>query len=161
MKRKSNPRATPGRRTVTPLDAHLGYWLRRVSNHFSHALSLKLEDRGVSLAEWIVLRELYNGDRRPSALAEKLGLTRGAISKLAERLSANLMITQEADTRDGRGRMLALTGLGRATVEVLAVLVDETDKEFFGDLDPDTRALIVSTLRNIVRRRGLRAAPAD
>lgn len=161
MKRRFNPWATPRRRTVPPLDAHVGYWLRRASNHLSHSLSLKLENIGVSLAEWIVLRELYDGDRRPSALAERLGLTRGAISKLAARLVASLMITQEADTGDGRGQMLAITDLGRATVRVLAVVVDETDQEFFGDLDPDTRVLLVSTLREIVRRRGLRAAPVD
>lgn len=159
--RKFNPWSRPRRGAVSPLDAHLSYWLRRVSSEVSHSLSRKLEDKGITLAEWIVMRELYDGDRRPSALAEKLGLTRGAISKLAERLVANLMITQEADTRDGRGQMLALTGLGRTTVSVLTTLVDENDKEFFGDLDADTRALILSTLREIVRRRGSRAVPAD
>ncbi len=139
---------------VTPLDTHLGYWLRRASNQISHALSVQLEDKGVTLAEWVVLRELYDGDRRPSALADKLGLTRGAISKLAERLVANLMITQQVDTEDGRGQMLALTGLGRSIVQVLTVIVDENEKEFFGDLDPGTRALMLSTLREIIRRRG-------
>lgn len=57
--------------------------------------------------------------------------------------------------------MLAITGLGRTTVQVLTVIVDETDKEFFGYLDPRTRELLVSTMREIVRRRGLRAVQAD
>ena len=161
MKRKFNLTSSPRRPTASRLDGHVGYWLRYASNQVSQALSRKLEDKGVTLAEWVVLRELYDGDRRPSALAEKLGLTRGAISKLAARLVANLMITQQASPGDGRAQMLSLSDLGRATVRVLAVLVDENDKEFFGDLDPDTRALIVATMREIVRRRGLRAVPAD
>lgn len=161
MKRRFNHWAPPRRQTVSPLDAHLGYWLRRVSNQVWHSLRLKMEDKGITLAEWVVLRELYDGDRRPSAVAEKLGVTRGAISKLSERLVASLMITQKADARDGRRQMLALTDLGRAIVFVLAVAVEENEKEFFGDLDPDTRALIVSTLREIIRRRGLGAAPMD
>lgn len=146
-------RRTLARPPVSPLTAHLGYWLRRVSNQVAHSLSRKLEDKGITLAEWVLLRELYDGARRPSALAERLGLTRGAISRLAERLVLKLMITQEPDTVDGRGQMLELTSLGRATVSVLTVLADETDEEFFGDLDPRTREVIVSAMYRIIRRR--------
>ncbi|HWF97800.1 MAG TPA: MarR family winged helix-turn-helix transcriptional regulator [Steroidobacteraceae bacterium] len=145
---------------MSRLDTHVGYWIRCASSQVSHALSRKLERKGVTLAEWIVLRELYEGARRPSALAHALGLTRGTISKLAARLVANLMITQQASGADGRAQMLALTDLGRTTVRVLAVLVDDNEEEFFGDLEPGTRALIVATLREIVRRRGSRATPA-
>lgn len=159
MKHSSRRASSLRRAAVTPLHAHAGYWLRCASNQLSHALSRKVEDKGVTLAEWVVLRELYDGDRRPSALAEKLGLTRSAISKLAERLVAKLLITQQADGQNGRAQMLALTDTGRAAVPVLAMIADQTDEEFFGDLDPGTRALIVSTLRGIAHRRGLGAAP--
>ena len=64
-----------------PLGAHLGYWLRFVSNHVSYAFARKLADKDVTAAEWVVLHELY-GERAvaPSSLADRLGLTRGAIS---------------------------------------------------------------------------------
>lgn len=146
---------------VSRLDSHVGYWLRCISNQVSQALSRKLEDQGVTLAEWIVLRELYDGALRPSTLADRLVLTRGAISKLARRLECKLMITREAGTWDGRAQMLTLTDHGRAFVRVLAVHLDQIDEEFFGDLDPATRALLVSTMREIVRRRGSRAVPVD
>jgi DNA-binding MarR family transcriptional regulator len=139
----------------------MGYWLRCASNQASQALSLRVEDLGVTLAEWVVLRELYDGGRRPSALADKLGLTRSAISRLAQRLVAKLLITQDATAGEGRGQMLSLTDSGRVLVPVLAMRADVNDREFFGHLDLRTRALIVSTLREIVRRRGSRAAPAD
>lgn len=149
-------RAAPSR-----LDAHVGYWLRCVSNQFSHALNRELTDKGVTLVEWIVLRELYEGDLRPSVLAERLGLTRGAVSKVARKLAASLMLTQEASGEDGRAQMLSLTDGGRAVVRVFAGILDDTDEEFFGHLDSATRALIVSNMREILRRRGLRAVPAD
>jgi DNA-binding MarR family transcriptional regulator len=162
MNRRFNPTSTRWRPVpVRRLDTHIGYWLRCVSNEISQVLSRKLEDKGVTLAEWIVLRELYDGDLRPSLLARRLGLTRSAISKLAQRLVRKLMITQEAITEDGRAQVLALTADGRALVRVLASHLDETDKEFFGDLEPGTRALILSTMREIARRRGLRAVPVD
>lgn len=149
------------RPAVSRLDAHVGYWLRSVSSQFSHVLNRALEDKGVSLTEWMVLRELYDGDLKSSALAERLGLTRGAVSKLARKLACSLMITQEPSAGGKRAEMLSLTDDGRSVVRVLAVILDETDEEFFGHLDPDTRALIIANMRDIIRRRGLRAAPAD
>lgn len=154
MNRRLDPTSPRQRPAVSRLDAHLGYWLRYVSSQFSHALNRELEDKGVSLAEWIALRELYENDLRPSALAERLGLTRGATSKLARKLERNLMVTQQAGTGDGRAQMISLTDGGRAVVRVLAVILEETDRQFFGHLDPDTRALIVSILREIAHRRG-------
>ena len=160
-RRHSPPTPTLRRPRVRPLDAHLGYWLRCVSNQVSHAFSLKLEEMGITVAEWVMLRELYDGDRRPSALAERLGLTRGAISKLSERLVAKLMITQQASADDGRGWMLGLTDLGRAVVPTVAALAEQNEEEFFGGLDRPTREVLFSVMREILRRRGLRAEPVD
>lgn len=156
---KHRDRDTPSPRRprvrVSPLGAHLGYWLRCVSNHVSQALSRKLEGLGITAAEWVVLRELYEGDRRPVVLAANLGLSRSAISRLADRLEAKQMITQQASGGDLRGQMLALTGLGRSLVPTLAEIADEIDAEVFGDLDRRNREVIVSALREIIRRRGL------
>ncbi len=38
------------------LTSHLGYWLRYVSNHASHAFARKLDGRDVTVAEWVVMR---------------------------------------------------------------------------------------------------------
>ena len=84
---------------MSSLESHLGYWLRYVSNHVSHAFALKLAAGGVTVAEWVVLRELYDGESAPSALADRLGMTRGAISKLADRLIAKDMIVRRATRR--------------------------------------------------------------
>lgn len=107
------------------------------------------------------MRELYEGDLQPRDLAQRTGLTRGAVSKIARKLTSALMITQQATAEDGRAQMLSLTDNGRAVVSVFAGALDEADEAFFGHLHPDTRALIISVLRDVVRRRGLLAAPAD
>ncbi|MGN6505645.1 MAG: MarR family winged helix-turn-helix transcriptional regulator, partial [Tepidisphaeraceae bacterium] len=65
---------------LSPLDDHLGYWMRFVSNHVSHAFRLKIESRGVTVAEWVVMRALFDQEpANPSQLAERIGLTRGAV----------------------------------------------------------------------------------
>ncbi|NUB24180.1 MarR family winged helix-turn-helix transcriptional regulator [Azospirillum brasilense] len=147
---------------VSPLDAHLGYWLRFVSNHVSHAFAAKLAGRGVTVAEWVVLRDLYGQDgMAPSLLADRLGMTRGAISKLADRLAAKGLLTQTADPDDRRYQTLALTPEGRALVPDLSALADRNDAEFFGHLDPAERARVEDTLKVVVRRMGLRSVPID
>ena len=149
------------RMEASPLELHLGYWIRYVSNHVSHAFALKLAAVEVTVAEWVVLRELYDGESAPSALADRVGMTRGAISKLAERLIAKGLIVRRAGVGDRRFQSLALTGRGRALTPKLAALADENDREFFAGLEPDTRETIAAAMKEIVRRKGLRGAPVD
>lgn len=145
---------------VSPLEAHLGYWLRFVSNQVSHAFGLKLAARGVTVAEWVVLRDLYEAVAlAPSVLADRLGLTRGAISKLADRLVAKSLITRAAGEGDGRFQSLALTPAGRALVPELSALADRNDAEFFGHLTPGERAQVEAVMKEIVRRHGLKSIP--
>lgn len=70
----------------------------------------------------------------PSELASRMGMTRGAISKLADRLIAKSMLKRTADPKDGRAQTLALTSAGRALVPSLAALADTNDMEFFKHL---------------------------
>jgi DNA-binding MarR family transcriptional regulator len=115
----------------------------------------------VTVAEWIVLRQLYDGELMPSALAEKVGLKRAAISKLAERLVAKRMIEQRPSGGDRRAQTLALSTIGRAIVPTLATLAEESEEELFGFLDRDARESLKATLREIVRRHKVRAAAVD
>jgi MarR family transcriptional regulator, lower aerobic nicotinate degradation pathway regulator len=150
------------RRTeISLLESHLGYWLRYVSNQVSHAFSLKLAERGVTVAEWVVVRELYDAESAPSMLADRLGMTRGAISKLADRLIAKGLVARRANAGDRRAQTLALTREGRALTPKLAGLADRNDDEFFAHLDGETREVIEAAMKDIVRRKGLRAVPVD
>jgi len=146
--------------TVSPLEAHLGYWLRYVSNQVSHGFGVKLAARDVTVAEWVVLRELFDeAGTMPSVLADRLGMSRGAISKLADRLIAKQLIVRTADDADRRVQSIALTPSGRALVPELSALADANDAEFFGHIDAATRASIEDAMKQIVERRGIRAVP--
>ncbi|HUB25629.1 MAG TPA: MarR family transcriptional regulator, partial [Tepidisphaeraceae bacterium] len=95
---------------VSELEKHLGYWLRFVSNHVSHAFMQKVEAKGVTVAEWAVMREMLEaGPVNPSQLAERLGMTRGAISKLIERLYHKEFVMRAGSNEDRRYQSVALT----------------------------------------------------
>lgn len=144
------------------LNDHLGYWLRYVSNHVSHAFASKVEERGVTVAEWVLLRALFDaGEMNPSRLADIIGMTRGAISKLVERLCQKELLKRTLSDSDRRYQMIGLTAVGRRLVPTLARLADENDREFFGHLETDERRLFVSFLQEIVRKNGWKDLPVD
>ncbi|MGE0254307.1 MAG: MarR family winged helix-turn-helix transcriptional regulator [Alphaproteobacteria bacterium] len=151
----------PPAEAVSPLEAHLGYWLRFVSNHVSHGFARRLAGRDATAAEWVVLRELWDGALIPSDVAGRLGMTRGAISKLADRLAAKGLLVRAPDAADGRRRSLALTAAGRRLVPELAALADGNDAEFFAHLGAAERAALEATLKSLVRHHGLKAVPVD
>ena len=142
------------------LTSHLGYWLRFVSNHVSQAFARKVEQEGVTVAEWVVMRELYDRpDVPPSVLAEELGLTRGAISKLSERLLAKGLVSRRDSETDGRAHRLTLSDAGRHLIPKLSALADANDAEFFAHLTDIERQTIERLMRGIVERRRLTTPP--
>lgn len=144
------------------LNDHLGYWLRYVSNHVSHAFASKVEEHGVTVAEWVILRALFDaGEMNPSQLAEIIGLTRGAISKLVERLCQKELLNRTLSDGDRRYQMIGLTAVGRRLVPSLARLADENDREFFGHLKTNERRLLVRILEDIVRKNSWKDLPVD
>jgi DNA-binding MarR family transcriptional regulator len=148
--------------SLSALESHLGYWLRYVSNHVSQSFARKVEAHGVTVAEWVLMRRLLHEDAlAPSRLAERMGMTRGAVTKLADRLIAKSLLVRAANLEDGRGQTLSLTPAGRALAPALAALADANDAEFFDHLAPKDRASLLRILRGIVEQRGLKSVPVD
>lgn len=146
---------------ASPLDAHLGFWLRMVSNAVSHSFARALEGEGVTVAEWVFLRVLYGAEHTPpSRIAETLGMTKGAITKLADRLIDKGLATRRADPEDGRAQLLSLTPRARRLVPKLAALADANDETFFSSLKPSEWAQLERLLKKVVASRGITEIPA-
>ena len=144
------------------LESHIGYWLRFVSNHVSHAFRLKVESHGVTVAEWVVLRALFDSAAvNPSQLADTIGMTRGAISKLLDRLVGKRLVLCRTNKTDRRYQTVTLSAYGRKLVPVLGELADQNDREFFGHLDDQERAQLAALLKNIVQTHGLKEVPVE
>jgi DNA-binding MarR family transcriptional regulator len=150
----------PSTPPVSELTAHLGFWLRTVSNHVSHAFAGKLAAKGVTVAEWVMMRALLGKEPMlPSRLAEEMGMTRGAITKLADRLIAKSLVVRKASRDDGRAQTLALTPRGAKLVPELAALADRNDAEFFAHLAAAERELLERLLRRTVEHHQMNAMP--
>jgi DNA-binding MarR family transcriptional regulator len=146
--------------SVSRLNDHTGYWLRMVSNAVSQDFARKVAAEGVTVAEWSFMRALFDEEgTAPTALADRMGMTRGAISKLADRLVAKGLVARSET--GGRGQVLSLTLEGRAKVPALARLADRNDTEYFGVLSGEDRRALGRLLRALAKRRGLTVTPVD
>jgi DNA-binding MarR family transcriptional regulator len=121
-----------------------------------------VEREGVTVAEWVFLRVLYDAEWvAPSLLADRIGMTRGAISKLADRLLETDLIHRAENPDDRRAHTLALTPAGRTLVPKLARIADANDASMFGVLAPDERRRLEKLLRKIAVAHHLKNVPID
>lgn len=154
----------PGKSQPPPsaLEDHLGYWLRFLSNHVSQSFAAKVEAQGVSVAAWVVLRQLYDAcEINPSELAARMGMTRGAISKIVERLVLDGFIVRREREGDRRYQAVALTPRGRRLVPTLAKLADENDDACFAPLTASERSSFLATLQKLVAAHNLNEVPTE
>ena len=155
-------RTKPSSAPVSELKKHVGFWMRFVSNHVSHAFARKLVASGVTVAEWVVLRELYDQEAMASSvLAERAGMTRGAASKLVDRLVGKELVSRRDRTDDRRFQDIALTASGRRLLPALAALADRNDDEFFHPLSAKERETLIATLKKLVQAHGLHKLPIE
>ena len=133
-----------------------------VSNAVSHSFARKVEAEGVTVAEWVLLRMLFDVERSaPSLLAERMGMTKGAISKLADRLIAKDLIERRDNPGNKRAHTLSLKRKGRSLVPRLAKLADRNDAAFFGTFSPKERKQLEQLLRRIVTEHQLTDIPTE
>lgn len=145
------------------LKKHIGFWMRVVSNGVSHSFAKKLEKSGVTVAEWVILRELYCQSEAvsSSSISEITGLTRGAVSKLIERLLQKKLVTRTEASGDRRYQHIKVTNAARSLIPKLAVIADANDDEFFSVLTNQERKQLVEILKKIVDRKSLKKIPTE
>ncbi len=87
---------------------------------------------GLKISQFAVLNHLVRlgDDRSPAELAQAFQVTRGAMTNTLQRLEARDLISVGPDPKDGRGKRIALTALGRAMRERCVAATEP----LFGDL---------------------------
>jgi DNA-binding MarR family transcriptional regulator len=142
------------------MDSYLGYWLRFVSNQVSASFQQRLSEKEVTVAEWIALRFLFSHSPCSlTKLADEMGMDKGAVSRLVDRLEKRAFITREFTFEDRRLSSIQLTSSGEKIVPALAKIADENDKCFFGHLSKKEVSQITDFLKDIVNRHGFKSKP--
>jgi DNA-binding MarR family transcriptional regulator len=144
------------------LEAHLGYWLRRVSNAVSGKFARSLHARNTSVAEWVFLRQLHGQKHvTPGEMAALLSMTRGAISKIIDKLERKGWISSKTKPEDKRVQLVSLTAAGRRVVPQLAAIADQNDDRFFAFLEPRDRRALRDLLIKLAEHHQIRDVPLE
>lgn len=147
---------------MNDLEDHLGYLLRRVSNQVSGEFERALRARSISVAEWVVLSRV--GSKRgitSGELANELNLTRGAISKIVEKLEAKGLISRSSVEDDARVKKLFLTGNGNELLPQLVQIADDNDRRFFDGLSSSEKKALRRLLQKLAETNRISDVPID
>jgi DNA-binding MarR family transcriptional regulator len=148
------------RRPAPDLELHLGYWLRRVSNHVSGEFARTLQTKRTSVAEWVVLCHVQERPGiTPGELAEALALTRGAVSKVIDKLEAKSWVAGSTKPEDNRVRLFSLTRRGSRVLPQLVEIAHRNDRTFFDVLQAGERAALRRLLSKLVDLHHIGAVP--
>ena len=143
---------TPGSR----LEQHLGYWLRLVSDEISGRFAQALQACQISVAEWVALNHIgAEAGLTPVRLAATVGMTRGAVSKVIDKLERKKLVVRAPRSINGRGQQLSLTARGRQSLPTYAAIAEGNDRRFFSALSQRQRRQLRALLRRMAERNGM------
>jgi DNA-binding MarR family transcriptional regulator len=97
----------------------------------------------------------------PGELAETVGLTRGAVSKVVAKLEAKMWLQARIAEGDSRVRLLSITREGRRILPILAKVADENDARFFNCLDANERHSLQKLLSKLADRHDIHDVPTE
>jgi DNA-binding MarR family transcriptional regulator len=146
---------------ISNLEDHLGYWLRYVSNQVSLSFRQRLAGEKITVGEWVVLRLLYEGEAFPAVLAEQIGVTRGAMTKIIDRLYEKNLIDRTELQDDRRFQRIAITKEGLALVPRLAQIADENEVFYFSHLSDAEKMILANLLKQTVEFHNFKNKPLD
>jgi DNA-binding MarR family transcriptional regulator len=145
-----------------PLHAHLGYWLRLVSNQVSGSFASALQERQLSVAEWVALNHVEtHPDITAASLADAMGMTRGAVSKVLDKLQTKEWLLRTPSPQDSRAQLLALTRSGKRLLPALTGIANDNDDRFFSVLAANERDELRRLLQKLADAHQISVLPVD
>lgn len=116
------------------------------------AESVVMAKTGVTLGLFMVLSVLHARDTPVSqqAIADRLGLTKGTVSRLLESARREGYVTSEVAAASRRERAVALTASGREVVEAGDAALALSDLAHFAAKDPATALAVIGGLRGFI-----------
>ena len=148
--RMTPPPKRPPRERIAPRDTELSFWLQRSAERATLLLRAKLEAAGVTLAESILLRELYRmGPTSPTLLIPAIGMTKGAVSKIINQLLEKGLVARGIIEEDHRHHAIDLTRQGLALVPEIARIAQAHDEDFFAQFTQPQRATLLRSFQGI------------
>lgn len=139
-----------------PKDYHLherlGFKLSRLSRLMQSRLETGLAEHGLTRLKWCVLAGVgMEGHSAPSDLADHLGITRPAISRLLKAMIKDGLIERSLVEEDGRSRQISITEFGQQKLQACWPMVDANQDHFLQKLSAQQRQDLNQTLSDMMQ----------
>lgn len=137
--------------------ATLWYLIRRLAAMMDReGDALCRRELGVSLAQFLVLSvvDAYPGHLSQQAIADRLGLTKGTVSRQIDNAVAAGLMTVQVAAHTRRENAVALTSSGSAVVRNGDVLMQDSRSALLGAVTPAELRAVIGALRALLRAVG-------
>jgi DNA-binding MarR family transcriptional regulator len=115
---------------------------------------LRIEHPDVRYSHGFLFQQLVEGPRAVGEVAENLGVTSQAVSKMVRELEALGYVERTASARDARVRLIGLTERGRGAIEAGRTVRAELNRALEEALGAERVADAARTLRDALAARG-------
>lgn len=130
-------------------DQSLGYLTGRLNARIYKDFREKLGEHGVTLGEWSVLINCYNGHDSLSSIAEILGVDLAAIKRMIDSLEEKKLIERTLCGHDSRFKTLLLTSLSLELIPKLIKQAESVNQKYLSCLNLNERELLLGLLRKV------------
>lgn len=129
----------------------MGVILRRTHRAYSRRLQEQLANHGVSLAQYLHLRELWNRDGITQIeLSQKVGIEKASSTAVLDALEKQGLILRVRNTRDRRKVNVHLTPVGRNIKAVLSPAAKGVAVQAVGALSISELEALFSILNKVI-----------
>ncbi len=133
-----------------PFAENLGYLLNRCGGQMAARFERALEPYDISIAQWGALLAIHErGAAAPSEIAARVGIDRGATTRLIARMEAKGLVERRAHEADGRSVMLSLSPHSAALMPELLALSRKVNREALGLLPETEATALLRALRRL------------
>ena len=122
----------------------------RITAALRIAIEHDLAEFGVTAHQWPVLLLTHSGRAsRPSEIATLIGIDRGAVTRLVDRLEEKGLVTRADDPGDLRAARILLTERGATLVPLLQSIVNARYEATLAHLEPADRERMMAMLTRL------------
>ena len=134
-----------------PFSDNIGYLLNRCAAEMAARFQKELEPFGVSLAQWGAMLAIHQkGSASPSDVAARVGIDRGAASRLIARMEANGLVERRMNDDDGRSVVLFLSPEAREKMPYLIDRSRRVNRDALALLPKDDRKVLLTALSRLL-----------
>lgn len=129
----------------------VGYLMRTILSHVSHAIEAQLAPTGLTSAQWVPMFKLYTGHATTAAeLARACSLDAGATTRMLDRMEAKGLCERKRSEEDRRVVQLALTATGTAAAAGIPAILSSVQNAYLAGFSQEEFDSLKSMLRRIV-----------